>query len=66
MKPFARLAVLFLALLALLQLARVVLGWPGAGGRHGRAPLGQRRGRRRRGRDRGDAVARIAALTPGM
>jgi len=28
MKPFARLAVLFLALLALLQLARVVLGWP--------------------------------------
>ena len=28
MKPFARFAVLFLALLALLQLARVVLGWP--------------------------------------
>ena len=28
MKPFARLAVLFLALLALLQVTRVVLGWP--------------------------------------
>ena len=28
MKPFARLAVLFLALLALLQLTRVLLGWP--------------------------------------
>ena len=28
MKPFARLAVLFLALLALLQLGRVLLGWP--------------------------------------